>query len=127
MVKFYTIKDKEVKDPLPSDSESNNDDFTIDIKITKIPNKSIRIGKFTFDETTITRIAIVKLASIGYKIKEISKILKISRMLEWKWKNYDKFKGKGDRKSKFNDEEKNIYVIKLKERSQEKMEFHPEF
>ena len=92
MVKFYTIKDKEVKDPLPSDSESNNDDFTIDIKITKIPNKSIRIGKFTFDETTITRIAIVKLASIGYKIKEISKILKISRMLEWKWKNYDKFK-----------------------------------
>ena len=53
MVKFYTIKDKEVKDTLPSDSESNNDDFTIDIKITKIPNKSIRIGKFTFDETTM--------------------------------------------------------------------------
>ena len=76
--------------------------------------KNIKIGKYIFDEETLTRTTIVKLAKLKYKIKDITKILHTNRRLAWKWSNFDKVITKGFRKSKFSQEEKNIYAIKLK-------------
>ena len=55
----------------------------------------------------------MKLKQLGYKIKEITKILKISRNLAWKWYYYEKHEGKGERKSKFSSEEKKFLCDKV--------------
>ena len=114
MVKFLIKKFDidEVKDNNDNISDMENiqpseeNSISIDIKIKKSSNKNIKIGKYLFDEETLTRASIVKLSKLGYKVKEITKILKINRKLAWKWFNYDKINAKGFRKSKFTGEEK---------------------
>ena len=82
--------------------EEQENDFTINNK------EKIKIGKKIFDEQTLTRCAIVKLTLLGYKINEISSILKIKPSLAWKWNHFEKFYGKGKRKSKFTEDEKDF-------------------
>ena len=94
-----------------SDSESDND-FSINIKIKNKQTKDIKIGKYLFDEDTLTRVSIVKLSRLGYSINQISNILNVSRMLAWKWSNFEKFKGKGFRNKKFTDEERQFLCEK---------------
>ena len=78
----------------------DEDDFTIK------NNEKIKIGNKLFDEQTLTRCSIVKLSLLGYKIKQINKILKIKSSLAWKWSHFNNFYGKGYRKSKFTENEK---------------------
>ena len=82
------------------EEEEKDDDFNINIK------GKFKIGKKSFDDMTLTRCAIVKLSILGYKIKKICEILKIKPSLAWKWSHFERFKGKGERKSKFSEEEK---------------------
>ena len=103
MVKFITSSKINVELKKNNDSKEIDDSISIDIKIKRQP---IKIGKYSFDENTITRVSIVKLKQLGYTITQIAKILKISKMYAWKWSNYDRFQGKGFRKSKFSQEEK---------------------
>ena len=39
-------------------------------------------------------------SKLGYTIKQINKILRISRNLAWKWYNFDKYKGKWNSQTK---------------------------
>ena len=114
MVKFLVTKEKEdlpkTEDELVSDEENT---LPIEIKIKKSSKQNIKVGKYLFDDETLTRASIVKLAKLGYKIKDITKILKISRMLAWKWFNFEKYKGKGTRKPKFNSDEKKFLCDKV--------------
>ena len=103
MVKFITSNKINVEPKKSNNSNEIDDSISIDIKIKKQP---IKIGKYSFDENTITRVSIVKLKQLGYTITKIAKILKISKMYAWKWSNYGRFQGKGFRKSKFSQEEK---------------------
>ena len=115
VIYFEVIKDKNKKKEIDnrtpqknfesSDSDIDNN-FEINIKIKNKNNKDIKIGKQIFDEETITRVSIVKLSRLNYSISQISKILNVTRMLVWKWSNFEKFQGKDCRKPKFSDEEK---------------------
>ena len=104
--KIINSSKKSLKSEIKIDKEKDNkndvqdEDFIIDIK------EKIKIGKHLFDESTVTRCAIVKLILLGYRIKEISDILKIRPSLAWKWSHFEKFKGKDSRKYKFTKEEK---------------------
>ena len=94
---------KETKKDIKQDNNENEedlDDFTIK------NNEKIKIGNKYFDEQTLTRCAIVKLSLLNYKIRQISKILRIKSSLAWKWSHYENFYGKGCRKSKFTEDEK---------------------
>ena len=113
MVKFIVQKEECSEESISNNSNQPSDDFSINIQISKRNIKNVKIGKFSFDEDTITRVSIVKLSSLGYKIKEIAKLLKISRMLAWKWAHWDKYKGKGNRKSKFTEDEKRYLCNKV--------------
>ena len=122
MVKFVLTKVKkdnsksfDSKEIDENNSVSNDENsFSINIKINKKENKkNIKIGKYIYDDNTMTRVAIVKLKNLGYKIKDITKILKISRMLAWKWYYYEKYEGKGTRKSKFSSDEKKFLCNKV--------------
>ena len=117
MVKFFVIKEennnpeKDLSNPNNSDSNvDDNQPINIQINLTKA--KVIKVGKYLFDDETLTRASIVKLTKLGYKIKEITKILKISRMLAWKWFNFEKFRGKGTRNPKFSKSEKKFLCDK---------------
>ena len=111
MVKF-SISKEEPKEcsKVYSDKDENEsnleDSLPIKITIRKTINKNVRIGKYSFDEETLTRALNVRLANLRHTVNQISKILRISRNLAWKWYNFDKFKGKGTRKPKFSEEEK---------------------
>jgi len=93
-------------------SHDNDDNLVVNINIKEKKPKNIQIGKFFFDEDTLTRVAIVKLSKLGYQLKKICTILKVSRMLAWKWSNFEKFKEKGFRESKFTDDEKKFLCDK---------------
>ena len=67
-----------------------------------------KIGKYTLDEETLTRASIVKLTLLNYSVKDITKLLKISRNLAWKWAHYEKFEAIGKRKCKYNEEERDF-------------------
>ena len=113
MVKFQITKIiyDNIKNKDNSFDESNLEDdiqYNINIKI----KEKLRIGKYLFDDDTMTRVSIVKLSKLGYSINKISKILNISRMFAWKWVNYEKFQSKGFRKSKFTEEEKQFLCNK---------------
>lgn len=56
----------------------------------------------------------MKLSQLGYNLSKIPKILKVSKMLAWKWMNYRNFESKGFRNSKFSDEEKQYLCEKVK-------------
>ena len=93
-----------------SDDDDYGDDFNI---VNKTEKKRIfKIGKFSLDEECITRAAIVKLTLLKYPIKEITKILKISRMLAWKWAHFENFEASGKRKSKLDENEKQFLLKK---------------
>ena len=93
-----------------SDDDDYEDDFNI---VNKTEKKRIfKIGKFSLDEECITRAAIVKLTLLKYPIKEITKILKISRMLAWKWAHFENFEASGKRKSKLDENEKQFLLKK---------------
>ena len=96
-----SIKDNIInEEQQDTEGKEKDDDFNVNIK------GKFKIGKKLFDEMTITRCAIVKLSILGYKIKKISEILQIKPSLAWKWSHFERFKGKGERKSKFTEEEK---------------------
>ena len=98
LFKLYYSETKNI-----DDNNIDDDSISIDIKVKSQP---VKIGKYSFDESTITRVSIVKLKKLGYTITQIAKILRITKMYAWKWSNYDKFQGKSCRKSKFSKEEK---------------------
>ena len=113
MVKFFsTIVENDFEELQNGKQPNEENSVPIDINIKK-SSKNIKIGKYIFDEETLTRASIVKLSKLGYKIKEITKILKISRMLAWKWFNFKKYEGKGSRKPKFNSNEKEFLCNKV--------------
>ena len=113
MVKFKIEKENDL---IESEKNSNESDLDISININIKPSKpdKIKIWKKYYDEQTLTRLAIVKLSKLGNNCVRISKILKTSRMLTWKWMNYKKFEGKGYRLSKFSDEQKEYLCNKVK-------------
>ena len=118
MEKFLISKEESKDcshDDLDKDENDSNSDDSLPVEITikKTINKNIRIGKYSFDEETLTRASIVKLAKLGYKIKQISKILRINRNIAWKWYNFERCKGKGTRKPKFTTEEKKFLCEKV--------------
>ena len=73
MVKFLIKKFDidEVKDNNDNISDMENiqpseeNSISIDIKIKKSSNKNIKIGKYLFDEETLTRASKVKLSKLG--------------------------------------------------------------
>ena len=87
--------------------EEDNEQIIINNKV-KI---FFKIGKHTLDEQTLTRASIVKLTLLNYPIKEITKLLKISRSLACKWAHYEKKESTGKRHSKFNEAERQ-YLLK---------------
>jgi len=98
--KKSTVNIKDDTNKKNNEAEEDENDFIIK------NNQKIKIGNKLFDEQTLTRCSIVKLSLLGYKIKQISKILKIKSSLAWKWSHFDNFYGKGFRKSKFTENEK---------------------
>ena len=98
--KKSTVNIKDDTNKKNNEAEEDENDFIIK------NNQKIKIGNKLFDEQTLTRCLIVKLSLLGYKIKQISKILKIKSSLVWKWSHFDNFYGKGFRKSKFTENEK---------------------
>ena len=86
MVKFV-VKNTEIDENSGENviKFNNANSISIYIKIKKSYKKDIKIVKYLFDDETLTRASIVKLALLGYKIKEITKLLKINRRLALKW------------------------------------------
>ena len=91
-------------------SDNEDDDFTILNKSNK--NRLFKIGKLSLDEECITRAAIVKLTLLKYPIKEITKILKVSRMLAWKWAHFENYEATGKRKTKLDYNEQQFLLKK---------------
>ena len=56
--------------------------------------------------------AIVKLTLLKYPIKEITKILKVSRMLAWKWAHFENYEATGKRKTKLDYNEQQFLLKK---------------
>ena len=102
---FYNINNNHPENN--NDLISNISDDYLDESIIKINVKrKFKIGKYILDEETITRAAIVKLTLLKKSIKEISELLGISRSLAWKWAHFENFEAIGERKKKFNEEER---------------------
>ena len=96
MSKFIIQKDPNINESIISkddDSQNSNDidEEKIIINNNSNNNKMYKIGRISLDEKSLTRAAIVKLSLLNYSIKKITKILKVSRMLAWKWIHFEKF------------------------------------